>query len=270
MNKKTIYRFLVMSFLFLGLVLILISCGEKKPKIGDNENLDDQSTEFDELFNVSKDNAEKAEDDEADVLKLLGITPQEKAPTEEVVEEPKPVESSEEVKRLEAEIDDKNTELGKLTNELDTERQKVYNLQAQLDTEKNKPKVQQALTPPSGGYRERYRNALDEYNSRKYRNAINQFEQLLASNQTSSLADNCQYWIGESFYALGDYTKAIAAFEKVFSFNNSNKSDDAQLKLGLCYWQENDVSRAKEEFERLLSHYPKSEYVSIARKYLNK
>jgi tol-pal system protein YbgF len=153
-------------------------------------------------------------------------------------------------------------------DELDRERQKSYELQTQLDSERNKPKT--SSTPAPSGFRARYDEALEKYHSRNYRAAIDLFDQLLVNNPGNSLADNCQYWIGECHYALGDYTKAIAAFEKVFSFNNSNKNDDAQLKLGMCYWRLNDVSRAKEEFERLISHYPDSEYTPLARKYINR
>ncbi len=84
------------------------------------------------------------------------------------------------------------------------------------------------------------------------------------------MSDNCQYWIGESYYDMGNYEQAIISFEQVFSFTNSNKDDDAQLKLGICYHKLNNQEKAKEEFQRLITYYPDSEYVSIARSYLNK
>ena len=46
--------------------------------------------------------------------------------------------------------------------------------------------------------------------------------------------------------------------------------DDAQLKLGLCYWKLGDTERARQEFERLISDYPNSEYVGKAQQYLSK
>jgi len=273
MRNKIINHRLVWGSLFICILILFLACGGRKPEIADSDKLGDQNSEFDELFNVNKDDAKKTEDDEADVLKLLGITPQETKKTEPVeekkVEEDKD-ENEELIKNLEAEIDEKSQEVKKLTGELDDERKKVYDLQAQLDAERSKAATYQKLGPASSSYKDRYDDALSEYNARNYRTAINKFEQLLATDSNNSLADNCQYWIGECYYALGDYTKAITAFEKVFSFNNSNKSDDSQLKLGLCYWRLNEVSRAREEFERLISHYPNSEYISIAEKYLNK
>ena len=87
-------------------------------------------------------------------------------------------------------------------------------------------------------------------------------------NNRHSLSDNCQYWIGESYYALGNYQQAITAFQNVFTFSNSNKDDDAQLKLGICYIRLNDEEQAKREFEKLVNNYPTSEYVNIAKRYI--
>ena len=44
--------------------------------------------------------------------------------------------------------------------------------------------------------------------------------------------------------------------------------DDAQLKLGICYWKLGDRDRARQEFELLLNNYPNSEYVDKARQFI--
>ena len=136
--------------------------------------------------------------------------------------------------------------------------------------------VRPSVTPPArtaqpvspATFNNRYDEATKAYQSRDYRKAIQLYEALLAENMNHSLSDNCQYWIGESYWGLGMYQQAIAAFEKVFTFANSNKDPDAQLKLGLCYLRLNDKARAKEEFQKLIDNYPSSSYVSTARGYL--
>ncbi len=90
----------------------------------------------------------------------------------------------------------------------------------------------------------------------------------MATDTHHSLADNAQYWIGECYFALGDYRAAILAFEKVFTFKQSNKNDYAQYKLGLCYYKLGDKKRARQEFQNLLDNYPDSPLVEKARKYL--
>lgn len=125
-------------------------------------------------------------------------------------------------------------------------------------------------SPVKSGYESLYDEARRAYNARDFRKAVQQFNDLLAQDMNHSLSDNCQYWIGESYYGMGSYQQAIVAFEKVFTFPKSNKFADSQLKLGLCYMRLNNNSQAREEFEKLVQDYPASSYVTIARQYLDK
>jgi tol-pal system protein YbgF len=120
----------------------------------------------------------------------------------------------------------------------------------------------------SDSYADRYQEALLSYRSKNFGDAIQKFEALLAANSKHALADNCQYWIGEAYYDQGNFTQAIVAFEKVFTFSSSNKDDSAQLKLGLCYYKMNDKTKAKDEFLKLINNYPTSEYISIAKRFI--
>ena len=60
-------------------------------------------------------------------------------------------------------------------------------------------------------------------------------EKVLGLDAQGELADNAQYWIGECDFALKDYASALEAFHKVFQYSKTEKDDDAQFKLGLCY-----------------------------------
>ena len=113
-------------------------------------------------------------------------------------------------------------------------------------------------------YESRYESARSDFESRNYESALQLFESLLSASSSHSLSDNAQYWIGECHYALRQYDAAIIDFEKVFTFPNSNKLDDAQYKLGLCYVRKGDKVKAREELDRLIRDYPKSEYAGKA------
>ncbi len=120
-----------------------------------------------------------------------------------------------------------------------------------------------SFTAPAGviapeDYKDYYNGARASFEARNYQAAIEQFEALLASSSTNSLADNAQYWIGESHFALRQYDAAIIDFEKVLTFPNSNKKADAQFKLGFCYLLKKEKSKAIEEFDRLKADYPNS------------
>lgn len=113
-------------------------------------------------------------------------------------------------------------------------------------------------------YQAQYDRGRAAFESRNYNEAISIFQAMLAASTTHQLSDNAQYWIGECHYALRQYDAAIIDFEKVFTFVNSNKKDDAQFKLGLCYMRKGDRTKAREEFERLQADYPDSEFLPKA------
>ncbi|MFC1564080.1 tol-pal system YbgF family protein [candidate division KSB1 bacterium] len=169
-------------------------------------------------------------------------------------------------------------EINRLRSELLLKDEKIRQLEDKTGTEEtasDDPGVKKP-TPtgtktikPKTEYEREYVNALDLFRSRKYRNSLDEFSSLLQNDRNNALADNCQYWIGECYFALKNYQDAIIAFEKVFTYMNSNKDDDAQIKLGICYFRLNDMDRAKLEFEKLIRNYSKSEYVSRANNYLS-
>lgn len=121
----------------------------------------------------------------------------------------------------------------------------------------------------SGNFESDYDRALALFKERWYIEAGYMFRKLIESDRSHKLADNCQYWLGECYYALKQFENSIAEFEKVFAFPQSNKSDAAQLKIGLSWLQLEKFPEAREQLIRLLSTFPDSEYVPRARDVLD-
>jgi TolA-binding protein len=121
----------------------------------------------------------------------------------------------------------------------------------------------------SGGYQNNYDHALELYHQKQFTQAAALFRSLLESNRSHKLAGNCQFWLGECFYAQKQYEAALAEFEKVFAFPKSYKTDAAQYKIALCYLTLKKYPEAREELNRLISTYPASEYVARARTQLD-
>ena len=113
-----------------------------------------------------------------------------------------------------------------------------------------------------------YQDAMDEVHTQNYPRAIEKFRELLRGGNANDLADNCQYWIGECYYALGNYQQSIAEFEKVFAFDSNNKTDDAQFMIGIAYIRIGELYLAQLELSNLLAFYNKSEYVTRAERRL--
>jgi TolA-binding protein len=114
-----------------------------------------------------------------------------------------------------------------------------------------------------------YQDALDDVYAHRYETAIEKLTGLLLTDRGSDLADNSQYWIGECYFALGNYQQALAEFEKVFAFETNNKADDAQFMIGMTYLKLGDTELAEIEFNSLLSFYENSEYIAQAERKLD-
>ncbi len=202
---------------------------------------------------------------EQDILELLGIEDKDA----EKAESGKPGSGLEEkISEFKRELIDKNSEINELKSELILKDERIEELSGTLnDLKRNSSPSGKNIN--SNEFSRRYQVALSHYYTKKYRDGIGLFNELLAIDMNNSLSDNCQYWTGECYYALRDFKKAIIEFEKVFTFSKSNKDDDAQLKLGLCYINLRDNERARSELNRLLTNYPNSEYIEKAKSLLN-
>jgi TolA-binding protein len=254
----------VVFVLLIALSAMWIMCASSKPDVDNTKQQEKQKV--DELLGQTKtDNAQKDEDD---VLKLLGIEPEkDKTKTDK-----KEMESQ--VGDLESKLNNKDNEITTLKTQLDNSNKKLDELEGVLGDLKSTPARQpitygETLEGVSPDFQRRYESARNEYLNRNYNSAIRAFEDLLSMDASNSLSDNCRYWIGESYYGLDMHQQALSEFEKVFAFVDSNKEDAAQLKIGLCYKKLNQTANAKDAFNRLIMKYPKSEFIGLARQFLN-
>jgi len=119
-------------------------------------------------------------------------------------------------------------------------------------------------------YKKHYMKSLGHFQNQEYDSAIKGFSELVTSDATNGLADNCQYWLAECYYSKKDFKRAIGEFTKVFNYAGTDKDDDAQLKLGLAYQSMGSIEKAKEEFQRLIDYFPGSEYYPKAKDSLRK
>ncbi len=167
------------------------------------------------------------------------------------------------IDNLQSQLDRKNEEIQRLRSQLNQKESEIQELARQ-------PKQSSGQTSFAGGfgevsgseYEQRYNEGRQLFESRNYESAIEAFQSLLSSSASHKLSDNAQYWVGECHYMMDQYDAAILDFEKVFTFTNSNKKDDAQFKLGLCYLRKGERQKAIEEFDRLRADYPESEYIN--------
>jgi len=113
-----------------------------------------------------------------------------------------------------------------------------------------------------------YQAALELFQQKTYSTAAEEFTRLVSANPGHVLESNCHYWIGECYYALSRHHEAIAAFNRVFDYNDSFKTDDALLMRGQSYYNMGNQDLAKSSFQELVDRFPNSEYIPYAKRYL--
>lgn len=93
------------------------------------------------------------------------------------------------------------------------------------------------------------------------------FKEFLAKWPDDAYSDNALYWIGESYYAEGDFRLAALTFQKVRTgFPKGDKAGDALLKLGYCFYSMGRYQQALPFLEKFVQDHPRSSLVAQAKK----
>ncbi len=107
------------------------------------------------------------------------------------------------------------------------------------------------------GQTQEFQKLLDYVNSEDWNKALPGFQGFLQRYPKSPLADNAQYWVGESYYGLGDYKKAIAEYQVLIQkYPRSTKTKNALLKQGISFFNLKMYPEAKPFLEKVISDYP--------------
>ena len=91
-------------------------------------------------------------------------------------------------------------------------------------------------------------------------------QQVFDADASGELADNALYWIGETYYATGDYSSAMRAYERVTKeYPAQNKAPDAMFKIGLTFEKTGDLGMARKTFDEVIRRYPYANAASSAK-----
>jgi tol-pal system protein YbgF len=148
-----------------------------------------------------------------------------------------------------------------LATRVDENRQQYGELKDQIQyTRPGAPADSAAVSP-----RALYDAAYQDLTRGNHGLAIMGFQEVLAKFPKSELADNAQYWIGESYYAQKDFKQAMKEFQKaVDAYPQGDKVPAAMLKVGFCQQQLGDKAAARATFEKLIHSFPNTEEARLA------
>jgi tol-pal system protein YbgF len=115
---------------------------------------------------------------------------------------------------------------------------------------------------------EDYRGAWQSLNGQQYDKAIQQFRTFQRKNPSSELADDAQYWIGESYFTRRDYNRAILEYNDVLKYRKGDKVPGALLRQSQAFVEIGDKTDARLILQKLVNDYPNSKQAKDAREKL--
>lgn len=130
--------------------------------------------------------------------------------------------------------------------------------------------TQAAATPPASGSnflndQSTYQAAYNLIAATKYPDAITALNNYLQKFPNGQYASNAYYWLGELYLLQNNDAAATAAFKTVLSqYANSNKYPDAMLKLGLIYYDNGQLIKAKNQLQKVVKLYPNTAVARLA------
>jgi tol-pal system protein YbgF len=123
----------------------------------------------------------------------------------------------------------------------------------------------------SGNVDQTYREGIELYRDGQASQAIEKFRQFIRKSSKSDLSDNAQYWIGESYYNLQDYNRAILELNEVLlKYPQGDQVPGALLALATAFADSGDKIDARLILQKLVSDHPDTEEAKLGQKQLEK
>jgi tol-pal system protein YbgF len=118
-----------------------------------------------------------------------------------------------------------------------------------------------ALAPEAAGESPEslYERSNESLLRRQFGDAEAGFSNFLQKYPDHSLAGSAQYWLGETFYAQGDFKRAAANFLQGYKkYPKSRRAPDSLLKLGISLNRLGQGEQACAAYAAVSSEYPKA------------
>ncbi len=116
----------------------------------------------------------------------------------------------------------------------------------------------EGATAESDAIRRDYETAWRTLDKKDYKAAIGRFREFIKKYPKSTLAVNAQYWIGESYYALKEFDRAVIEFDAVRKYPQGEKTPAALLKQGFAFAELGEKVNARLILQEVVEKYPQS------------
>lgn len=127
------------------------------------------------------------------------------------------------------------------------------------------------LTEPPVSPTEAFQGAYADYSRRQYDLALDGFQRALAADPDGPLADDAQYWIGETLLAKGRTSEAIAAFQLVSSrWPQGEKRLAAEMRQGIARIEAGEREAGLALLQGVIDRHPGSPEAQSAREFIRR
>lgn len=161
-----------------------------------------------------------------------------------------------------------NANISTIEEELASLREKIASIEQTLAEDLGAAAAPPAAEPdPAAVYMQAYQDTMDK----DYPKAMATFKSFLTIFPDHELADNAQYWVGEIYYAEGDFERAVLEFNKVIkNYPSGDKVAAALLKQGFSFRNLGALKEAEIILKRVVNNHPESREAERARQALEK
>ena len=128
-----------------------------------------------------------------------------------------------------------------------------------------------AAVNPGISPRRMYDTAWADYTNGQWVLAVEGFEAYLKTFPRSELADDAQFYIGQTHFADGQFRDAVSAFEQVLlNYPDGDVVPEASYKRGIALDQLGETDRARQAFELVATNFPDSTMATLAQQALDR
>jgi len=201
----------------------------------------------------------------AAILSWVGCSSEQAVRSEQTAFTRAPSPEQKKIDSLETQNVNLKQKLVKLEQDNNTLNARLGDVESKLKAEIDKAAAPPPPPPPAPPVTATYEGSQKAFAEKKYDDAIQMFQALLDGGSPEDLADNCHYWIGESFFGKKEFKEAVKHFEMVLQYKVSEKKGDAHFMLGRSYEILGDKAKAKESYEKVVKDYPTNDNVKKAK-----
>ncbi|MEG1409903.1 MAG: tetratricopeptide repeat protein [Terrisporobacter sp.] len=163
------------------------------------------------------------------------------------------------LEELNAKLDEKEQAINLKEDEINKKQDELSKTNTELDQAKEEKEEAQLLKQ---GEEALYMKAVKYKNAGDYENAIKYFKLALKDNSSKEFKGDSIYQTAISYEKLKDYDNALTYYKKyIYTYNNTSQFfDDAYYKMGMIYYNNDNLQKAKDTFYSLKYEDPNSSY----------